>query len=93
MRQRGRIVENYIVRIYRFEKDNPRHLVGIVESVEGEGREKRAFTSFDDLWEILNSRLLETDIHQQRKPVRQVEGSEPPTPIDVMKGLKTKSDH
>lgn len=29
-------MENYIIRIYRFEKDNPRGLVGIVESVEGE---------------------------------------------------------
>ncbi len=47
-------MENYIVRIYRFQKDNPRHLVGIVESVEGKRREKRAFTNLDDLWEILN---------------------------------------
>jgi len=47
-------VKNYIVRIYRFEKDNPRNLVGIVESVEGERREKRAFFNIDDLLEILN---------------------------------------
>lgn len=63
-------MENYIVRIYRFEKDNPRGLVGIIESVEGERREKRAFTNFDDLWEILNSQMSETDIHKQEKPVR-----------------------
>lgn len=86
-------MENYIVRIYRFEKDNPRHLVGIVESVEGEGREKKAFTSFEDLWEILNSHMLETDIHKQGKPVRQVKANEPAYPMGVMKGLKTKSDH
>ena len=58
-------MENYIVRIYRFEKDNPRGLVGIVESVEGERRGKKAFTNFDDLWEILNSQMLEADIRRQ----------------------------
>ena len=51
---REKTMENYIVRIYRFQKDNPRHLVGVVESVEGERREKKAFTNLDDLWEILN---------------------------------------
>jgi len=54
MADKDRIVENYIIRIYRFEKDNPRGLVGIVESVEGERRGKRAFTNLYDLWEILN---------------------------------------
>ncbi len=44
----------YIVHIYRFQKDNPRHLVGIVESVETKKREKSAFTNLDELWEILN---------------------------------------
>ena len=48
------VLANYIVRIYRFQKNNPRHLVGVVESVEGERREKKAFTNLDDLWEILN---------------------------------------
>ncbi len=48
-------MENYIIRIYRFEKDNPRGLVGIVESVEDEKKGKRVFTTLDDLWEILNS--------------------------------------
>ncbi len=52
-------MENYIVRIYRFEKNNPRHLVGIVESIENEGRGKMAFTNLDDLWEILNSQTEE----------------------------------
>jgi hypothetical protein len=45
---------NYVVRIYRSEKGNPRLLVGIVEEVGVEG--KRAFQTYDDLWEILNSR-------------------------------------
>jgi len=43
---------DYIVRIYRREKDNPRELVGIVEEVGGEG--KKTFSSLDELWEILN---------------------------------------
>ncbi len=64
----GKILENYIVRIYRFEKDNPRGLVGIVESVEDAGREKRAFTGFEDLWEILNSHRSEADRRKQGKP-------------------------
>lgn len=60
-------MKNYIVRIYRFERDNPRSLVGIVESVEEKRREKRAFTNLDDLWEILNSHMLEKDIHDPCK--------------------------
>ncbi len=60
MVDKKKIVESYIVRIYRFQKDNPRNLVGIVESVEGEKRGKRAFTNFDDLWHILNSQTPET---------------------------------
>jgi len=63
-------VENYIVRIYRFEKNNPRQLVGIVESVENEGRGKRAFTNLDDLWEILNSQMSERPAPSKEKPDR-----------------------
>ena len=44
---------DYIVRIYRYQKDNPRKLVGTVEEVGAEG--KKAFISFDELWKILNS--------------------------------------
>jgi hypothetical protein len=53
-RKRGRgMLESYIVRIYRGEKDRPHNLVGIVEEVGLE--EKKAFTSLDELWTILNS--------------------------------------
>ncbi len=45
-------MDNYIVRIYRRGKDNPRLLVGLVEEVGVSG--KKAFNSLDDLWEILN---------------------------------------
>lgn len=44
---------NYIIRIYRYEKDRPRRVVGIVEEVGKKG--KKAFHTYDELWEILNS--------------------------------------
>lgn len=44
-------VKNYIVRIYRYDRDNPRKLVGIVEQVGAEG--ERAFRTLDELWNIL----------------------------------------
>jgi hypothetical protein len=44
---------NYIVRIYRFEKNKPRALVGVVEEVGAKG--KTAFTNLDELWQIINS--------------------------------------
>ena len=43
---------DYIIRIYRFEKDKPRGLVGLVEEVGKKG--KKAFNTYDELWEILN---------------------------------------
>ena len=48
-------MESFIIRLYRFEKDNPRTLVGLVEKP---GKERRiAFTTMDELWEILNSSI------------------------------------
>jgi len=43
---------HYIIRIYRFEKDKPRSLVGLVEEVGKKG--KKGFHTYDELWEILN---------------------------------------
>ena len=43
---------DYIVRIYRHEKDKPHKLVGVVEEVGVE--EKKAFSNLDELWNILN---------------------------------------
>ena len=43
---------DYIVRICRCEKDNPRELVGVVEEVGAEG--KKAFNNLEELWGILN---------------------------------------
>lgn len=46
------MADNYIVRIYRYKKNKPASLVGLVEEVGVEG--KRGFTSLEELWEILN---------------------------------------
>jgi hypothetical protein len=43
----------YIIQIYRFKKNNPRALVGLVEEIGTKG--KKAFTNYDELWEILSS--------------------------------------
>ncbi len=50
-------MEDFIVRIYRFEKDKPRSLVGLVEKVGITG--KKGFTNLDELWEILNSGMVD----------------------------------
>ena len=46
-------VVNYIIRIYRCEQDRPKSLVGVVEEAGKKG--KKAFQSYDELWDILNS--------------------------------------
>ncbi|MBU1206672.1 MAG: hypothetical protein KKH04_07080 [Proteobacteria bacterium] len=46
------VLANYIVRIYRFDRKNPRRIVGFVEEVGGKG--KKAFTNYDELWDILS---------------------------------------
>jgi len=55
---------DYIIRIYRFEPDKPRSLVGLVEEVGTKG--KKAFNTYDGLWEILNSSKVGTPL----KPFR-----------------------
>ena len=49
------LMKDFIIRVCRFEKDNPRALVGLVEIVGKEGR--IAFKTMDGLWEILNSSI------------------------------------
>jgi uncharacterized protein (DUF2235 family) len=51
-------LENYVLRIYRRGKSDPRILVGVVEEVGVEG--KKAFSNLDELWSILNSSKAET---------------------------------
>jgi hypothetical protein len=43
---------NYIIRVYRFEKNKPHRFVGVVEEVGVKG--KKAFNTYDELWEILS---------------------------------------
>lgn len=60
---RGRILENYIIRIYRREKNDPRILIGVVEEVGVEG--KKAFNNLEELWTILSSRKMKS-AHSKR---------------------------
>jgi hypothetical protein len=46
------IFANYIVRIYRFQKNKPGGLVGVVEEIGLKG--KKAFTNLSELWDILS---------------------------------------
>jgi hypothetical protein len=63
---------NYVVRIYRFKKNNPCTLIGVVEEVGV--REKRAFTNYDELWDILlSSKSVRQKQYQKRKEVREKE--------------------
>lgn len=45
------ILDNYVIRIYRRDRSDPRLMVGIVEEVGS--RKKRGFNTFDELREIL----------------------------------------
>ena len=65
---------NYVVRVYRFEKDNPRTLIGVVEEVGVKG--KKAFTNYDELWDILlssKSVRQKQNQNQKRKEVKKKE--------------------
>lgn len=43
----------YIVRFYRFQKNRPHRLLGVVEEVGT--MKKSAFAGYDELWDILSS--------------------------------------
>ena len=58
-------MEDFIIRIYRFEKDKPRSLVGLIEKVGVTGR--KGFTNLDELWEILNSAMADRSIPAQKE--------------------------
>ncbi|HVP80103.1 MAG TPA: hypothetical protein VMV04_19655 [Thermodesulfobacteriota bacterium] len=45
-------MDSYLVRIYRKAENNPRMLVGVVEEVGV--KEKKAFHTLYELWDILN---------------------------------------
>jgi len=46
-------LETYVVRIYQREKNKPRSIIGIIEEVAV--KNKRPFTTYDELWSILKS--------------------------------------
>jgi len=50
----GKMAKNYMISIYRLEKDNPRVLVGVVEEPEKEG--KQAFTCLKEDWKFMKNR-------------------------------------
>ena len=50
----GGKMDSYLVRIYRKTEDNPRMLIGVVEEVGK--KEKKAFNTLHELWDILNRR-------------------------------------
>jgi len=64
-------LKNYIIRIYRFDENKHRGIVGVVEEVGV--KEKKAFTNYDELWEILRSvkdelkKTEKSEIHFSRK--------------------------
>ena len=61
-------MDSYMVRIYRKEENNPQKLVGVVQKVGVE--EKEVFSTFDELWSILNP--VRKDTRQKgRKTKRQ----------------------
>lgn len=47
-------MDSFIVRIYRYERDQLHRLLGTIEHVGMDGR--KAFTNLDELWEVLNAR-------------------------------------
>ena len=47
------VLASYVVRVYRFGKNQPHNLVGVVE--EAGIKEKKAFTSLAELWAIISS--------------------------------------
>lgn len=44
--------DTYIIRLYRFQKNKPQSLLGVVEKVGT--MKKSAFANYDELWTILN---------------------------------------
>lgn len=63
------VFASYIIHVYRFKKNNPRALVGVVEEVGAKG--KKAFTNYDEFWEILNSPTFRlSSLYRGRRKVR-----------------------
>jgi len=65
------VLANYIVRIYRFEKNKPGSLVGVVEEAGIKG--KKAFMGLNEFWEIISSSKSVKNYREtaQRKTLKQ----------------------
>ena len=61
------VLASYVVRVYRFGKNQPHNLVGVVE--ETGGKEKKAFTSLAELWAIISS---SRSVRNDRKPEKKI---------------------
>jgi len=57
-------MNSYLVRIYRKSDNNPRMLVGVVE--EPGVKEKKAFHTLYELWDILNPNKKEKQTKQRK---------------------------
>lgn len=65
------MANNYIVRIYRYEINNPypTQLVGVVENFEADSQQ--AFSNIDELWEILRA----AENSENRRRIREAGGN------------------
>ena len=64
------LLATYILRLYRLQKNKPGNLVGVVEEIGVRG--KKAFTNYEELWDILNSSkgLKAQEKTETRRPSR-----------------------
>jgi hypothetical protein len=78
------ILKDYVLRIYRREKNDPRVLVGVVEEVGVEGN--KAFSNLDELWSILNpSKVKAVKTNKPNKPKKLNGPNEPVGPNKLNK--------
>jgi len=62
------VLASYVVRVYRFAKNQPHNFVGVVEEAGVKG--KKAFTSLTELWDIISSsRAVREDRKTKRKKI------------------------
>jgi hypothetical protein len=60
------VLASYVARVYRFAKNQPHNLVGVVEEAGYEG--EKAFTDLTELWSIISSsRAVRDDRNTGRK--------------------------
>jgi hypothetical protein len=61
-------IETYIIRVYRRNRNDPRKIAGLVETVGK--NEKKAFSTREQLWDILEheeSRIIKKDLKKVHK--------------------------